>query len=67
MRPDINRALDGLAMVADGLRLLDQHYGALPSEGQQFLDHSSLQHVDAVSVDRLRIAILVMREHADVA
>jgi uncharacterized phage infection (PIP) family protein YhgE len=62
MRPDINRALDGLAMVADGLRLLDEHYKAIPAEGQDFLDNSGLQYVDAMSVDRLRIAIATMKD-----
>lgn len=61
-RPDFARALDGLAMVADGLRLLDEHFGALPAEGKHFIDHSSLQHVDALSVDRLRIALQTMQE-----
>ena len=66
MTPNIDRALDGLAMIADGLRLLDQHFGALPAEGKHFIDHSSLQHVDALSVDRLRIAIATMKECEDV-
>jgi hypothetical protein len=63
-RPDFHRAIDGLAMIADGLRLLDQHFGALPAEGKHFIDNSSLQHVDAVSVDRLRAALRTMQEVA---
>jgi hypothetical protein len=59
-RPDLTRALDGLAMVADGLRLLDQNFKALPAEGQNYLDNSGLQYVDALSVDRLRAAIRAM-------
>jgi hypothetical protein len=61
-RPDIFRALDGLAMVADGLRLLDAHYTAIPAEGQDFLDNSGLRYVDAMSVDRLRAAIRAMED-----
>ncbi len=61
-RPDLTRALDGLAMVADGLRLIDEHYTALPADGQDFLDNSGLRYVDALSVDRLRAAIRAMED-----
>ena len=62
MRPSADEALRGLSMVADGLRLLDQHFGALPPLGRDHVDNSALAQIDALGVDRLRAALAAMQE-----
>ena len=62
--PSFAEAIKGLSLIADGARLLDRHFGALPRPAKDKLDDSILQQIDAVSVDRLRMAVEAMREGA---
>lgn len=60
--PSLDRAMDGLSMIAEGVALFDKHYGALPKRAEPIIDNSFLAQIDAVSVDRLRAAIEAMKE-----
>lgn len=60
--PSLDRAMDGLSMIAEGVSLFDRNYGALPKRAEPIIDNSFLAQIDAVSVDRLRAAIEAMKE-----
>jgi len=62
--PSFHEAVKGLSLIADGAALLDKHFGALPPRGQDLISERecALYQIDAASVDRLRLAILAMRE-----
>jgi hypothetical protein len=63
-RPDFDRAIEGLHLIAKGAALLDANAGALPKPAQDLFwnDQCVLANVDAAGVDRLRLAIEAMRE-----
>ena len=46
-------ALRAIEMIADGLRLLDAHFGALTEVQQERINLSALKELDAIGVDRL--------------
>ena len=64
--PSFHEAVKGLSLIADGAALLDKHFGALPNHAQELISEPEcfLYQIDAASVDRLRLAILAMREGA---
>lgn len=61
MAKDFGRAMEGLALIAQGLRLLDENFGALDDLQQSHLDQSVLENCDAVGVERLRAALIAMK------
>jgi hypothetical protein len=62
--PSFAEAIKGLSLIADGAALLDKHFGALPKPAKEMISEPEcfLYQIDAASVDRLRLAVVAMKE-----